>query len=52
MTDPDAPLVAFYGDSYTLGTGALDPSNRWSTVICARARVDASSTRASTDSGS
>jgi len=33
--DPDAPLVAFYGDSYTLGTGASDPANRWSTVICA-----------------
>lgn len=27
------PLVAFYGDSYTLGTGASDPSLRWSTVI-------------------
>jgi lysophospholipase L1-like esterase len=26
--------VAFYGDSYTLGTGASDPSLRWSTVIC------------------
>ena len=25
--------VAFYGDSYTLGTGASDPSERWSTVI-------------------
>jgi lysophospholipase L1-like esterase len=31
----DAPLAAFYGDSYTLGTGASDPSKRWSTVICA-----------------
>ncbi|WP_382307756.1 SGNH/GDSL hydrolase family protein [Herbiconiux sp. UC225_62] len=30
-----APLAAFYGDSYTLGTGASDPSKRWSTVICA-----------------
>jgi lysophospholipase L1-like esterase len=29
------PKVAFYGDSYTLGTGASDPSKRWSTVICA-----------------
>lgn len=29
----DAPLVAFYGDSYTLGTGASDPSARWSTII-------------------
>jgi lysophospholipase L1-like esterase len=34
-TDPDAPLAAFYGDSYTLGTGASHLSNRWSTVICA-----------------
>jgi lysophospholipase L1-like esterase len=31
---PNAPLVAFYGDSYTLGTGASDPANRWSTIIC------------------
>jgi len=32
---PDgAPLVAFYGDSYTLGTGASDPSLRWSSIIC------------------
>lgn len=29
----DGPLVAFYGDSYTLGTGASDQANRWSTVI-------------------
>ncbi|MGG7463555.1 SGNH/GDSL hydrolase family protein [Plantibacter sp. YIM 135347] len=28
------PLVAFYGDSYTLGTGASDPAKRWSTIIC------------------
>jgi lysophospholipase L1-like esterase len=34
VIDPDAPLVAFYGDSYTRGTGASDPSLRWSTVIC------------------
>jgi hypothetical protein len=34
VTDPDAPLVAFYGDSYTRGTGASDTSLRWSTVIC------------------
>jgi lysophospholipase L1-like esterase len=34
VTDPNAPLAAFYGDSYTLGTGALDPANRWSSVIC------------------
>jgi lysophospholipase L1-like esterase len=32
--DRTQPLVAFYGDSYTLGTGASDPSARWSTVIC------------------
>jgi lysophospholipase L1-like esterase len=29
----DGPVVAFYGDSYTLGTGASDPSVRWSTRI-------------------
>ncbi|HTE59482.1 MAG TPA: SGNH/GDSL hydrolase family protein, partial [Solirubrobacteraceae bacterium] len=34
VTDPDAPLAAFYGDSYTLGTGASDPALRWSSVIC------------------
>lgn len=34
-SDPDAPVVAFYGDSYTLGTGASDPALRWSTQICA-----------------
>ncbi|WP_309709460.1 SGNH/GDSL hydrolase family protein [Pseudolysinimonas sp.] len=34
VIDPDIPLVAFYGDSYTLGTGATDPANRWSTLIC------------------
>jgi lysophospholipase L1-like esterase len=34
VTDPDAPLVAFYGDSYTLGTGASDRAHRWSTIIC------------------
>ena len=33
---PGAPVVAFYGDSYTLGTGASDPSKRWSTIICAQ----------------
>jgi lysophospholipase L1-like esterase len=27
--------VAFYGDSYTLGVGATNPSHRWSTIICA-----------------
>lgn len=35
VLDPDAPLAAFYGDSYTRGTGASDKSLRWSTVICA-----------------
>jgi len=34
VTDPNAPLVAFYGDSYTRGAGASDTSLRWSTVIC------------------
>jgi len=29
----DAPVVAFYGDSYTRGTGASDLSLRWSTRI-------------------
>jgi lysophospholipase L1-like esterase len=32
----DAPVVAFYGDSYTLGTGSSDPAKRWSTIICAQ----------------
>ena len=31
--DPNAVRVAFYGDSYTLGTGASDIDKRWSTVI-------------------
>jgi lysophospholipase L1-like esterase len=31
--DDGRPRVAFYGDSYTLGTGATDFSKRWSTVI-------------------
>ncbi|NQX10894.1 SGNH/GDSL hydrolase family protein [Microbacteriaceae bacterium VKM Ac-2855] len=31
---PGAPVVAFYGDSYTLGTGATDASKRWSSIIC------------------
>jgi len=30
----DGPLVAFYGDSYTLGTGASDFDLRWSTILC------------------
>lgn len=33
VRDPDATRVAFYGDSYTLGTGASSAENRWSTVI-------------------
>jgi lysophospholipase L1-like esterase len=33
VSDPDAPLVAFYGDSYTLGTGASSEDVRWSSVI-------------------
>jgi lysophospholipase L1-like esterase len=32
--EPGQTRVAFYGDSYTLGTGAADLANRWSTVIC------------------
>jgi len=31
----DAPTVAFYGDSYTLGTGASAQAKRWSTIISA-----------------
>ncbi|MDN3496787.1 SGNH/GDSL hydrolase family protein [Planococcus sp. APC 4015] len=31
----DGTLVAFYGDSYTLGTGLDDPAGRWSTIISA-----------------
>ncbi|MBB3157736.1 lysophospholipase L1-like esterase [Microbacterium proteolyticum] len=33
--DADAPVVAFYGDSYTRGTGASSPEKRWSTVVSA-----------------
>jgi len=32
----DAPVAAFYGDSYTRGTGASSESKRWSTIICAQ----------------
>jgi lysophospholipase L1-like esterase len=28
--------VAFYGDSYTLGTGATSPEKRWSTIVSER----------------
>jgi lysophospholipase L1-like esterase len=33
VPEGDGPVVAFYGDSYTLGTGASDPSKRWSTIV-------------------
>ncbi|KQX05647.1 MULTISPECIES: SGNH/GDSL hydrolase family protein [unclassified Leifsonia] len=33
--DPDVPVVAFYGDSYTRGTGASSTDKRWSSIICA-----------------
>ena len=32
---PGATTVAFYGDSYTRGTGASAPDKRWSTIISA-----------------
>jgi lysophospholipase L1-like esterase len=32
----DGPLVAFYGDSYTLGTGASEPGKRWSSILSAQ----------------
>lgn len=32
-SQPTGPKVAFYGDSYTLGTGASSEAVRWSTVI-------------------
>lgn len=31
---PGQTVAAFYGDSYTLGTGASVPAARWSTKIC------------------
>lgn len=31
--DPGVTRVAFYGDSYTLGTGASSPDKRWSTIV-------------------
>jgi lysophospholipase L1-like esterase len=34
MTNNAHKTVAFYGDSYTLGTGASSPDKRWSTIIC------------------
>ena len=33
VRDPGTTRVAFYGDSYTLGTGASSAENRWSTVV-------------------
>ncbi|AWB85347.1 SGNH/GDSL hydrolase family protein [Mycetocola zhujimingii] len=37
LSSPDSgqPVAAFYGDSYTQGAGASDPSLRWSTLIAA-----------------
>lgn len=32
-TPADGPVVSFYGDSYTRGTGASSSDRRWSTVI-------------------
>lgn len=32
--DEEQTRVAFYGDSYTVGVGASDPSLRWSTLVC------------------
>jgi len=32
---PGAKIAAFYGDSYTRGTGATSADRRWSTIICA-----------------
>ena len=31
--EPAGPVAAFYGDSYTLGTGATELGKRWSTII-------------------
>ncbi len=36
MPEGDGPVVAFYGDSYTLGTGASDPAKRWSSIVSAQ----------------
>lgn len=32
---PGATIVAFYGDSYTRGTGASSPERRWSSIVSA-----------------
>ncbi len=34
-TTGDGPIVAFYGDSYTRGTGASSSEKRWSTIVSA-----------------
>jgi lysophospholipase L1-like esterase len=34
VPEGDGPVVAFYGDSYTVGMGASEQSKRWSTIIC------------------
>ncbi|WP_295840258.1 GDSL-type esterase/lipase family protein [uncultured Microbacterium sp.] len=34
-TTDDGPVVAFYGDSYTRGTGASSSEKRWSTIVSA-----------------
>ncbi|MBC7589723.1 MAG: hypothetical protein H7226_01590 [Salinibacterium sp.] len=49
--DPHATRLAFYGDSYTLGTGVTGTDLRWSTVICDE-QAGVSSLPASTGSGS
>jgi lysophospholipase L1-like esterase len=33
-TGSSPPIVAFYGDSYTIGIGASEASKRWSTILC------------------
>ncbi len=33
LEDSNRPVAAFYGDSYTHGDGATDPTLRWSTLI-------------------
>ncbi len=36
ITPTPGARVSFYGDSYTLGTGASDPAKRWSTLVSAQ----------------
>ena len=33
-TSAAAPLVAFYGDSYTRGAESSSPAKRWPTIVC------------------